>query len=421
MSPRPLASAVLLACLCATPQLGCGNDDRPPPARQSAAGGGGSAGAATGAEAGSDQLGPGGSAAAVLAGAGGAGLCGDSVRDDEEQCDGADTGGVRCSDLGFDSGTLGCNADCTFNTDQCSGTEDCYDSLDNDGDGRADCLDLDDCASACAAPCVDPPLLQDPGTAWGNTEASADETSSSCAATDGGGTELAYELVVAHTGVLELSLETAEPLSLSVRVTCDAPDTELGCSYDELRLPATAGEMLFLIVEGRTLADAGAFRLSVASRALEVCGDGYRDAGEECDDGAQLPGDGCDESCRVESSESEEDANVYAEPFYGQIRPLGDVDVVEVELTDAAQTMTVETLNLNDGSCAAGLMDSYLQIIGPDAVTAIASDDDSADGYCARAVASDLEPGTSYVVVSAAEDALPERAVFPYWLYVVID
>jgi hypothetical protein len=37
-----------------------------------------------------------------------------------EQCDGAELGGKSCVTQGFLSGTLSCNADCTFNTSRCS-------------------------------------------------------------------------------------------------------------------------------------------------------------------------------------------------------------------------------------------------------------------------------------------------------------
>src|SRR5436309_2564725 len=56
--------------------------------------------------------------AAARAGA----ACGDGVRDGDEACDGADLGGESCLTVtgGFvRGGTLACNADCTFNTDDC--------------------------------------------------------------------------------------------------------------------------------------------------------------------------------------------------------------------------------------------------------------------------------------------------------------
>ncbi len=63
--------------------------------------------------------------------------CGDNVRADIEECDGGDLGPETCMDFGFDRGTLGCLADCTYDL---SG---CVCDLDTDMDG--DC-DSHDCA-----------------------------------------------------------------------------------------------------------------------------------------------------------------------------------------------------------------------------------------------------------------------------------
>ncbi len=46
--------------------------------------------------------------------------CGDGIKDSNEQCDTAQTGGLSCSDLGFDRGILRCNDNCTFDTRLCS-------------------------------------------------------------------------------------------------------------------------------------------------------------------------------------------------------------------------------------------------------------------------------------------------------------
>lgn len=46
--------------------------------------------------------------------------CGDGIKDSNEQCDRAQTGGLSCSDLGFDKGILRCNDDCTFDVRLCS-------------------------------------------------------------------------------------------------------------------------------------------------------------------------------------------------------------------------------------------------------------------------------------------------------------
>jgi hypothetical protein len=47
------------------------------------------------------------------------GVCGDSVRQDGELCDGMDLGGASCVTEGFDSGSLGCTPSCTLDTSNC--------------------------------------------------------------------------------------------------------------------------------------------------------------------------------------------------------------------------------------------------------------------------------------------------------------
>lgn len=46
--------------------------------------------------------------------------CGDGIKDSGEECDRAQTGGLSCSDLGFDKGILRCSEDCTFDVQLCS-------------------------------------------------------------------------------------------------------------------------------------------------------------------------------------------------------------------------------------------------------------------------------------------------------------
>ena len=47
-------------------------------------------------------------------------VCGDGVKGGSEQCDGTDSGGSTCQSLGYSGGTLSCNANCTYNTSQCT-------------------------------------------------------------------------------------------------------------------------------------------------------------------------------------------------------------------------------------------------------------------------------------------------------------
>lgn len=46
-------------------------------------------------------------------------VCGDGVIDTGESCDGTALGGRTCADEGFESGTLRCASDCTFDTSTC--------------------------------------------------------------------------------------------------------------------------------------------------------------------------------------------------------------------------------------------------------------------------------------------------------------
>ena len=47
-------------------------------------------------------------------------VCGNGVKEGGEQCDINDFGGNNCQTLGYDSGTLKCNNDCTFNASDCT-------------------------------------------------------------------------------------------------------------------------------------------------------------------------------------------------------------------------------------------------------------------------------------------------------------
>jgi hypothetical protein len=51
-----------------------------------------------------------------------AGSCGDGTIQCSEECDGTDLGGETCVGLGFDSGTLGCDGGCGFDTSACVGS-----------------------------------------------------------------------------------------------------------------------------------------------------------------------------------------------------------------------------------------------------------------------------------------------------------
>ncbi|MBN2015872.1 hypothetical protein JW766_03485 [Candidatus Dojkabacteria bacterium] len=46
--------------------------------------------------------------------------CGNGAIEEYEECDGTNLGGHSCVTLGYDTGTLSCNGNCTFNTSECT-------------------------------------------------------------------------------------------------------------------------------------------------------------------------------------------------------------------------------------------------------------------------------------------------------------
>ncbi len=72
--------------------------------------------------------------------------CGNGVIDGAEECDGDALGGESCTDLGFATGTLACNSQCTFDTSDCSNAGSC-------GDGTLDAGEQCDGAALDGATC----------------------------------------------------------------------------------------------------------------------------------------------------------------------------------------------------------------------------------------------------------------------------
>ena len=49
-------------------------------------------------------------------------ICGNDIKESEEQCDGSDLNDFTCEDLGYDSGILSCDSDCKYDRFDCSST-----------------------------------------------------------------------------------------------------------------------------------------------------------------------------------------------------------------------------------------------------------------------------------------------------------
>lgn len=347
-------------------------------------------------------------------------LCGDGLLDPEEACDGALPAYRSCRLLGFEHGELSCNADCTWSIAACSGSEDCTDGRDNDGDADVDCEDAD-CGARCADACASPVLLSPSSSVTGSTLGHEAALTSSCGGS-AEASEVAYRVDISEEGKLDVLIESDAALGVSVRTSCADDGSEVMCGErTRVTLDAQAGESYTIVVDGNSSGAAGEFLLSVALRQ-PACGDGIRDSHEQCDDGNINDGDGCDPDCVLESSETEQNdalgsADTYDfEPWAAEIGAEGDVDFYAVTLTFASSTLVVDTLNFGDGACALNLMDTVIDILDTDTNghAVLVSDDDSGEGACARAVTSGLGPGTYFVRVAAGQGAAP--ATFPYRL-----
>lgn len=357
---------------------------------------------------------------------GGGPACGDGVVDPGEPCDPGLLTTSSCVQLGFDQGVLSCDTECNWNTEACSGTESCYDGRDNDGDSAVDCADAEDCAGVCADACFAPPALGESSHVSGTLLGHPASSGSSCGGSAASGAEVVYQVAISEDAKLDVSLSSALPLSLSVRNSCAAPESELACGgLTRLTLDATAGDIYFIVVNAASESDVGAYELELATRQ-PACGDGIRDSHEACDDGNINDGDGCDPDCGLEASESEPNdtlgsADLFTfERWFAQISPAADEDYYRVTLVATSSTLVVETANLGDGACGLNLMDTVIDILDTDANAnaALATDDDGGDGACARAVARGLPPGEYGVRVRAAAGAEP--ATFPYRLDIAV-
>jgi cysteine-rich repeat protein len=420
-SPRALfgyalVSCALLAAACSPEESSRSVLPTPP------IGGGGQGGAAGG-----------GGGGAGGGGEGGAATCGDGVRQPDEACEAEDLAGATCATLGLGTGALSCRSDCTLDISGCSPAEDCFDGLDNDGDGLRDCEDPD-CAPVCADSCASPIVIAAPVYVIGDSTGHANTLASSCASGAGSGPELVYQVTAAEAGVLDFTLLSDVNLTLSARSQCDDAGTELGCSNrvaappgaERLTVPVALGDTVLVVLDGFDDGEFGVYSLKVDAR-VPGCGDLHTDPGEECDDGSQISGDGCSATCTVETTESEPANNAFgsadlyppaSDRWYARIYPAGDQDYLSAEVTVAGSTIVAQIHDLGDGGCANHLLDTVLDILGTDGSTLLASDDNGGEGSCSLATAAGLAAGTYYVRVAASSTASPSS--FGYALDVTV-
>lgn len=284
----------------------------------------------------------------------------------------------------------------------------CTNGQDDNGNLLIDCADPT-CAAACATSCGSAVPLADPSSVFGSTSGHAALLDSSCRSPgNASGPEVVYRVKVAKTGLFRTHLDgVSANLTVSVRTACNDAKTELSCTLLYTTTPVTAGETVYVIVDGYDALSEGTYTLAVDSGPI-VCGDGNRDPGEDCDDRNTTAGDGCSPSCKIESSESASNdttATADAYPtngYFGTISPAGDVDVVRIDVTTAGSSITATVNDFADQACRLGLMDSMVEILSPDGSQVLAANDDRSVGdRCSAATASNLVAGTYFVRVSA--------------------
>jgi cysteine-rich repeat protein len=315
--------------------------------------------------------------------------------------------------------------------------EDCYDGFDTDNNGEIDCVDPDAaCSALCSDPCLAPRVLADPGDFNGNNTGFAN-MDASCTAPVGGGPTTVYQVTAANTGFLEVDVDAEVPtddFTVSIRTTCGDADSELICAenvhgdvppgYERATIPVTAGQTLYILVQGYASINGGPYNINVESY-VPMCGDGKITGTETCDDGMMTPvsGDGCSDACQFEPSETAANdtlpGDAFVDPYFAEINPHNDVDVVNVMIPGPNYSMLAQTFDVGNGACSAAELDSAITIADA-GLNQLASDDDSGEVYCAKAQAKGLTTGLHYVRVTASPKSAPTHT-FIYQLFIDID
>ncbi len=143
------------------------------------------------------------------------------------------------------------------------------------------------------------------GLVSGDTSAMPNDLDPTCASPQGSGNEIVYEITATENGRIELALQSSPDLGVSVRRDCRDATSEIGCADtriggEVLSTPVSSGQTVFVVVDGFSSTQSGAYTLDVTVKTA-MCGDDALDGGEECDDGGIDPGDGCSGSCAVEA------------------------------------------------------------------------------------------------------------------------
>jgi len=336
--------------------------------------------------------------------------------------DGIPAGAEGCDDGGTAGGD-GCAADCTVETGwACAGTpsvctsscgdgipagaEECDDGDTVSGDGcAADCkletgYSCTGTPSICSPSCGDNLITGSETCDDGNTTA-GDGCSDTCAVEDGWSCTSTPSVCTSTCG-------DSKPVGTE---TCDDGNTVDGdgCASD-------------------CKTEHGYTCTGTPSVCDTTCGDGVIAGTEACDDGNTNDNDCCSSTCQleagceVEPNDTRATANDFAalavaDKVKAFIRPDTDLDVFSIVVPpNTTGTITATTLDGFLGTtCASNDLDNYLTIYDSQG-TALETDDDDGEGYCALAIAPNLTPGTYYV--ESKRSSLASASTFDYTLQI---
>ncbi|MFK7997956.1 MAG: DUF4215 domain-containing protein [Polyangiales bacterium] len=223
--------------------------------------------------------------------------CGDGVIGGEELCDSDQLQGFTCESLGFaGGGTLGCAADCTYETVDCSSCGDGVINIGEECDGAT--LGAETCISrgytggtlGCTLCGFDESGCENDRCGNGTREAEE-----SC-----DGSDLA-EQTCTNLGFAGGTLSCGPDCGFdsSACSNCGNGSIDPGEDCDVSDLGGqSCGTQGFTI---GTLGCTAACTFDTSACETTACGNGVLESGETCDDSGTTSGDGCSASCRTET------------------------------------------------------------------------------------------------------------------------
>jgi cysteine-rich repeat protein len=200
--------------------------------------------------------------------------CGDGILDGAlgEDCDGQNLGGQSCQSLGFDEGTLACDAACQFNTTACVLNSICGDGFEDPSeqcdDGNA--INNDACLNTCQdARCGDGVVQNGVEQCDDQNATNGDGCENNCTSTPGAGgglviNEVDYDqLNTDAASFIEIFNGGAAAVTLSdlTVVLVNGGDSQQYARIDLGAAGASLGAGQFLVIANDTVAAGGALEI----------------------------------------------------------------------------------------------------------------------------------------------------------------